>query len=347
MSSVALALGALSACAEKPVQAPPAPRVLAAPALATTDTQTLISGTVRSLGAHDVAVEMGGRIVRLHANVGDRVRAGQILAELDSAPARLQASQVAGELSAAQAALSGAVREAERLEALVAADAASRQELDNARSAVEQAQGRVRAIGAQSAEAARRLAISIVRAPVDGVITQRRGELSSIIAPGGVLFSLDAGGGREIVASLPGALANAVDASQTVAFRFGASQGTARLAGVSPSAEGVDARAARFTIVSGSPPQGAAVELRLNGVRAEDDDVTVPLSAVLLDGTGARRVLVIDQKSRAVITPVTLLDVSSSGARVRGRISAGQSVVAAGGEFVKPGQTVRPLPYTS
>ncbi|WP_269514544.1 efflux RND transporter periplasmic adaptor subunit [Brevundimonas subvibrioides] len=309
--------------------------------------QALVVGTVRSLGAHEVAVETGGRIVRLYADVGDRVHAGQVLAELDAEPMRLQVAQVQAELRAAQTALEGARREAGRLEGLVAAGAASRQDLDSARTTAQQAESRVDAISAQSAEATRILGKTAVRAPADGVITARQGELSSVLTAGAALFSLDAGGAREIVASVPGTLVDQMTPGQSVSFRFGGAEGVARLVGVSSRAAGVDARSSRFLIVSGAAPQGAAVELRLAGRDAQAGDVTVPLSALLADRAGGRRVLLLDNQGRASATPVALIDVSSRGARVRGRIVAGQSVVAAGGELVKPGQKLRPLPYTS
>ncbi|WP_433933341.1 efflux RND transporter periplasmic adaptor subunit [Brevundimonas diminuta] len=336
----------LCACAPPEPQAASARNVLAASAVAADEGRSLVSGVVRSVGSHDIAVETGGRIVRLHANIGDRVQAGQILAELDAEPMRLQSAQVQGEWRAAQAGLEAARRETTRLESLVAAGAASRQDLDNARTTSEQAEGRLHALSAQATEAGRRLGLAVVRAPASGVITARQGELSAVFPAGAVLFSLDAGGQREIMASLPGRLADQMTPGQTALYRFGDREGSARLIGISSRAAGVNARAARFEILSGGVPQGAAVQLSLPIAGGESGDVIVPLSAVLSNRDGARSVVLLGQAGRAVATPVTLIDISSAGARVRGRLTAGQSVVAVGGELIQPGQALRPLPYT-
>lgn len=85
--------------------------------------------------------------------------------------------------------------------------------------------------------------------------------------------------------------------------------------------------------------------LRSQAADALEGDVALPLSAVLADRSGARRVLVVDATGRTHARPVQLLSVSSTGARVRG-LAAGQRVIAAGGELIKAGERVRPLPFT-
>jgi len=345
LSALSAAMLTLSACGrDEPVSSPPR-AALTAPVLKTGAGGSQITGVVRSLGAYDVAIENPGRLVRLRANVGDRVAAGQILAEFDAEPLRLQASQSEAQSRAAGVELEAARREALRLEGLVAAGAASRQDLDTARTSVKRAEAQQRAAADQAALSARALSKASVRAPAAGVITGRQGELGAILPAGAVVFSLEAGGEREIVAPLSGAVAVQMRPGAVVTFSSGGVDGRARLSGLSPRAAGIDAQTARFTIISGAPAPGASVAIALSGSTA-NDDFLLPLSAVLADRSGARRVLVVDQGGKTSSEPVQLLEVSSAGARVRGHLAPGQRVIAAGGELIKAGERVRPLPFT-
>src|SRR5690606_16321784 len=135
--------------------------------------------------------ENPGRLVRLRANIGDRVAQGQILAEFDAEPFRLQASQSRAQMQAANVDLDAARREAKRLEGLVEAGAAARQDLDAARTNVSRAEAQQRATSDQAALNARALAKTQLRAPVAGVITARQGELGAILPAGAPVFSLE------------------------------------------------------------------------------------------------------------------------------------------------------------
>lgn len=305
-----------------------------------------VTGVVRSLGAYDIAPENPGRLVRLKVNVGDRVMAGQLLAELDAEPFRLQASQAQAQSRGATVELEAARREASRLEGLVAVGAAARQDLDNARTNVRRAEAQQRAAADQAALGARALAKAQLRAPASGVITARQGELGAMLAAGAAVFSLEAGGEREIVAPVTSQLAGQLRLGALVSYRSGDAQGQARLSGLSPRAAGVDAQSARFTIVSGAPAPGAAVALRLAAGQAAGGDLVLPLSAVLAERSGGHRVLVVDQNGKTRPEAVQLIDVSAIGARVRGRLQPGERVIAAGGELIKAGERVRPLPFT-
>lgn len=304
-------------------------------------------GTVRSLGVHEVATETGGRVVRLYVNVGDQVRQGQILAELDPEPLRLEAARAAAGAQAAKVGLDGARREVRRLEALVAAGAAPQRDLDQARTAASEAEQQDRGASAQAAQAARLARTAVIRAPADGVIATRHVELSAVLAAGAPMFALESGNRREILAALSGDVLDAAKIGDVAVFRYGNGSGSARLVGVSSQAAGVDARMARFAILDGAPPSGAAVELRLAGGAVNADAVTAPLSALVAARSGERRVLRLDDRNRLSAVPVTLIAVTPDGARIRGPLVPGQRIVADGAELLRVGQTVRPIPFTS
>lgn len=346
IGSVVLASGQLAGCGSSQPEPAPLRTALTATVQQASSSDTQITGIVRSLGSYDIAPENPGRLVRLRANIGDRVAQGQILAEFDAEPFRLQASQSRAQMQAANVDLDAARREAKRLEGLVEAGAAARQDLDAARTNVSRAEAQQRATSDQAALNARALAKTQLRAPVAGVITARQGELGAILPAGAPVFSLEGAGEREIVASVSSATAEQLRIGTIVRFNIGGSGGQARLSGLSPRSAGVDAQTARFTIVSGTAAPGAAVEVRLPAGGATNGDLMLPLSAVIADRSGARRVVVVGQDGRTTAEPVQIISVSSAGALVRGRLSPGQRVIATGSELIKAGERVRPLTFT-
>ena len=78
------------------------PVVLVASAATATAPETRATGLVVSRASYVIASEPGGRILRLHADVGDSVRRGQELAVLDPQPMRLQRIQAEAELRRAE-----------------------------------------------------------------------------------------------------------------------------------------------------------------------------------------------------------------------------------------------------
>lgn len=184
IGSVVLASGQLAGCGSSQPEPAPLRTALTATVQQASSSDTQITGIVRSLGSYDIAPENPGRLVRLRANIGDRVAQGQILAEFDAEPFRLQASQSRAQMQAANVDLDAARREAKRLEGLVEAGAAARQDLDAARTNVSRAEAQQRATSDQAALNARALAKTQLRAPVAGVITARQGELGAILPAG-------------------------------------------------------------------------------------------------------------------------------------------------------------------
>jgi len=116
----------------------------------------------------------GGRVVGLHARVGDHVRSGQLLVELQPDPA------VQSDLAKARIAYQAAKRERDRQKALVAAGVAAGMKLEDAQSAFDQA-----AADLSLKEAAYQLSErnTALRAPIAGVVTEASVSVGMVLAP--------------------------------------------------------------------------------------------------------------------------------------------------------------------
>lgn len=124
----------------------------------------------------DVAAEAGGRCVAILAEIGDRVEKGQILAELkaDEARAALRQAEVAAEKARTQF---------ERARAQLAEGHGTAVERDNARFTYEEAMATLEV---------RRVALEnlTIRAPIDGILTERNLNVGGYVQSGAKAFSV-------------------------------------------------------------------------------------------------------------------------------------------------------------
>jgi RND family efflux transporter MFP subunit len=141
-------------------------------------------GTVRALREAAVSSRVLGVVERVDVDEGDRVGAGQTLAVL-SAPeltARLRAAEEAA--AAAEAALAQAQSDSRRMDDLLARQAATRVEWEQARTGLAVAEANAeRAREAARAEASV-ASYAMVEAPFDGVVTLRSVDPGDLASPG-------------------------------------------------------------------------------------------------------------------------------------------------------------------
>ncbi len=334
---------ALAGCGVRPAtQEAPGPVVLVASAAAAEAPEARATGLVVSRAAHVIASEVGGRVLRLNADVGDRVRRGQELAVLDPQPARLQLIQAEAELRRAEQLANERATAAARSKSLFDAGVTTRAELEDVQAQSAAARAAVVAVRAGLALAQRAERETRLRAPADGIIAARHAQLSQMLAPGAMVFELDGQGRRDIKVALPAGAVTERMQGAVMAYQYNGQTGQARFLGASARTLTSGAHEARLEIVSGDPAIGAPVDVLFVASQAARGAI-VPIAAVLTRRSGARCVLKVGKDNTVSEVPVELLRLTSTGAVVFGAIDPGDRVVAAGGEFVRVGATVRPV----
>jgi RND family efflux transporter MFP subunit len=164
---------------------------------------------------------MSGTVERVSVDVGSRVRAGDVLVALDAA-------DIGARVASARAQRELAERTFTRVENLQRDGAASQQELDQARAGLEAAR-------AMATEAEAQQAYALVRAPFDGVVTQRTVDPGDLALPGRPLFVVMAPGALKVVADLPAHRAGTISVGDEVQVRAGGSVHAARVTRVVPA----------------------------------------------------------------------------------------------------------------
>ncbi len=177
---------------------PPAAVQVQAARRETVQERRMVTGELRALRRSQVATQEPGLVMELPVREGQRVKAGDVVARLDSRRLELEQKQLQGDLDAArnlieerQATLAWKQRDLELIESSFDRGGANPRELRDAESAfrVAEAQARWAERQLEITQArldlvARRIADTAIEAPFDGVIVVRRAELGEWVDEG-------------------------------------------------------------------------------------------------------------------------------------------------------------------
>ena len=140
------------------------------------------NGTLNPVVLVTVGSQISARVTKLYADFNQRVKEGQVLAELDPALLIATEQQTLANLSSAQASLRLARANEERFRQLFAQEYISRQEMDQAVQTREAAQAQVQVYQAQHSRDRANLRYTVIRSPVSGVVVDRQVDVGQTVA---------------------------------------------------------------------------------------------------------------------------------------------------------------------
>lgn len=307
----------------------------------------IISATGTLAARRDMQVGVageGGRVVRVLAEPGQWVRAGQPLAVIDRSVQAQEASQLAAQIEVARADARLAQQELERAQALVSRGFVSKADVERRTAARDAANARVRVAQASLGQSRARIGRLDVLAPEAGLVLDRNVEAGQVVSAGsGALFRIAQGGQMELLAQLNESdLAElSVGVPVTITPIGTDQQITGQVWQVSPI---IDPQTRQGTARISVPysraikPGGfARAEIRAGAVSAP----VLPESAVLSDQDG-RYVFIVGPDRKVVRRPVVTGAVTSQGLTIVQGLAGNEQVVAYAGGFLNPGETVVP-----
>ncbi|MCR6685265.1 efflux RND transporter periplasmic adaptor subunit [Pseudoxanthomonas sp.] len=213
-----------------------------------------VSGPVAAYEEMQLGVELSGlRVTALKVDVGQAVRAGQVLLTLDHRTLDSDLAQANASLQQAQASLELARANYGRAEILAAEKLVSASQLDELRAARVQAEAQLATARAARDAAQLRRDFAELRAPADGIVSRRLVQPGQVVAAGSELLRLIRDGRLEWRAELPEAQLAMVAVGNPVELAYQGQTVTGQVRAVSP---GVDAQVRTGTVYADLPEPG-------------------------------------------------------------------------------------------
>lgn len=311
------------------------------------DIPAVLSATGSLAARRDLPVGVpgeGGQVVRVLAEPGQWVRAGQTLAVIDRSVQSQESAQLAAQIEVNRADLRLAQSELDRAQALVSRGFISQADLDRKRATRDAAAARVRVAQAQLGASRARIGRLDVRAPAAGLVLDRNVEAGQVVGGGsGALFRIAQGGEMEVLARLPqtemARLSVGVPATVTPVGSDQSYQGQVwQLSPViDPQTRQGEARILVPYNRELRPGGFASVEIRAGSTTAP----LLPESAVLTDDAGSY-VMIVGPNNTAQRRNVRIARVTDRGVVVGEGLSGNEQVVESAGAFLNPGERIRP-----
>ncbi len=306
-------------------------------------------GEVRARYEPELAFRIGGKISRRLVDVGDRVEAGQPLAELNAEDVDLELDAARARLASARADQRLARSELERYRTLLDRQVISQSQFDAVESRAEASDAQLEQARAQLNVARNQAGYAVLEAPKTGVIAQRLAEAGQVVAAGQAVFVLAVDGDREVVIDLPEQDVKRFQVGDEVTIELWSRPGEpfpGRLRELAPAADPrsrtFEARVA-FDNETAQAELGQSARVLIDQANGGADTLTVPLAAVTAD-QGEPFVWVVKPDTHTLVkTPVRTGAYREDRVPVLAGLSADDWVVAAGTQVLREGQTVRPV----
>ncbi len=303
------------------------------------------AGEVRARTESRLGFRVGGKLLRRQAEVGQRVKAGDLLGQLDPQDMNLAAEAVRAQLVLVVTNRDLAVAEIQRARSLKARNFISGVELDRRQAALDSADAQVRQVQAQLTAQTNQAAYADLRANAAGVITAVEAEPGQVIAAGAPVVRLAVDGPLDVVFAVSEGRIGSVTLGSVAEVRSW-SDGSRLPAVVREKAALADPVTRTFQVklaldAKARLPLGSTVTvIPLALSHKGQPAIKLPTSALKQDKSGSA-VWVLDSDSMTLRSqPVTIVAADGNEVVVSSGLEPGMLVVTAGVHVLSPGQKV-------
>jgi RND family efflux transporter MFP subunit len=304
-----------------------------------------ITGSIQPERRADLRAEISAVVLRVLKENGDVVRRGDLLVQLDDTAIRDALASAEAASRATQQAHEQAQRQLDRVTSLRSSGMASAQQLEDAEVRRNNAQSDAEAARARGVLARQQLQRTEVRAPFDGIVSDRKvsagdtaqigKELAKVIDPTSMRFE---------------ALVNAdhigsVKAGQSVHFRvngYGEQEFLGRIRRVNPAANPTTRQVEVLVdFVGDKTPKLAGLYAEGRVATETRSSLTIPASAVMRDGEKMLAYRVKGNKLQKVPLAVADKDARTGDYVLKGGLSEGDQVIRYPTSMLKDNQPVQ------
>jgi RND family efflux transporter MFP subunit len=310
--------------------------------------EVALPGTMQAYSDAPIYARTNGYLKRWYANIGAHVRAGQLLAEIDTPEIDQQLQQARADEATAEANARLASTTADRYRDLIKTDSVSRQDLDVANGTLEARQAAVQSAHANVMRLEQLHAFTRIEAPFAGVITARNVDVGALIDSGSgarELFHVADTGRLRVFVNVPEVYSRAAQtglSAELTLKEFPGRRFTGLLARTSRAIDvasrtlltEIDVDNAKDELLPGSYCE---VHLKLPGLTTT---LKLPVNAIIFSTDGLKAA-VIEHGDRVALRTVALGRDFGSTVEVVSGLEASDTVVINPPDSITEGQTVR------
>ncbi len=303
------------------------------------------SGDVRARVESRLGFRVGGKIVLRQAQLGQHVRAGEVLAQLDPQDYQLSAQAAKAQVAVAMTNRDLAAADFKRFKELRDKNFISGAELERREAGLKGAQAQLDQAQAQLSGQGNQEGYTKLVATVAGVVTAIEAEVGQVVAAGAPVARVAQDGPRDVVFSVPEDKVAMIKVGSTVDVRVWASNAEFKgvVREVAASADPVTRTFAVKVAMDAADKLalGTTVSVAPHALdRSGPQVIKLPTSALVKDGDTAA-VWVLDTTTMTVnLQPIVVATADGNDVVIASGLLPGMRVVSAGVHVLAPGQKV-------
>jgi RND family efflux transporter MFP subunit len=310
--------------------------------------EIVLPGTMLAFTDAPIYARTNGYLRKWYVDIGSRVRAGQVLADIDTPEVDQALEQARADLATAEANTRLAQSTAERYRDLIKTDSVSKQDLDNANGSLEAKATAVTSAAANVRRLEQLHAFGKIVAPFDGVVTVRNTDVGALIDSGSnakELFHVAAVHRLRVFVNVPEVYSRAARPGIKADLTLTEFPGRPFTGTLARTAESIDvASRTLLAEIDVENPKGellpgsyAEVHLKLP---SDTSTFKLPVNAVIFRTEGVR-VAVVRAGGIVTLQPVTLGRDYGNSVEVVSGLTGDEHVVVNAPDSIETGQTVR------
>src|SRR5579859_7754191 len=308
---------------------------------------TLLPGTLRGFVESPIYARSTGYLLHWYADIGTRVKQGQLLADLDTPEIDQELAQALAQRAQTSSSLGLAKSSMERWQQLRQRDAVSQQELDERTSTYSQDLANLAAADANVKRLQQLESFKRIVAPFSGVVTQRNVDVGDLIDAGSgtsrALFALAQSDPLRVYVQLPQAYAQNVSVGQKVVVTQAELPGQQFHGTITHISGAIDVptRSLQVEVTLPNPDgklrPGAYVQVAVPA--AAHAQLTVPGNALLFRAEGPR-VAVVDANGNVALHKVVIAQDLGQSLEIENGIEANDKIIINPSDSIADGDHV-------
>ena len=332
-------------CSKDVAETEQPPFVMVAQPSSSHNEQKSYAGEVQARQQTALAFRVAGQVTERYADVGDRVKVGQVLAKLDVKDAQLQLNSARAQLDSAQSAAKVTTDELKRFQQLLPINAVSRSQYDAIKNQSDAAQASLKQAQANYDVSSNQTGYNQLIANKNGVITQRDIEIGQVIAAGQAAYQLAIDGERDVVIGVPEQAVSSIQVGQNAWVTLWSApeqKFAAYVREISPAADQSRTFSVKVALKEGQSAIQLGQSARVFFNQNIQNVLSVPLSSVSAVNNQAY-VWVVNPDQTLHKVNVTLGAYGRDSVPVLSGLSAGQWVAVGGVHLLREKQKIKPI----